>query len=81
MADYATKQDVQEIVGKGVDKAVADLADIIARFGARIDERFNRLAAHADKFEESVHGTIYESSYNKSHEYGNRSDIFRSKAR
>ncbi len=49
MADYATKQDVEEIVGKAVD----DLTDVIAQFASHVDERFNRLEARVDKLEEN----------------------------
>ncbi|MEO6761782.1 MAG: hypothetical protein ABI220_05460 [Candidatus Saccharimonadales bacterium] len=52
MADFATKQDVEEIVGRRVDKAVADLSEVIAQFGNRIDERFNQLELRVDKLEE-----------------------------
>jgi len=57
MSDYATKQDVQEIVQKAiatdvqkiVDKAVTDLSEIIANFAQQVDERFNQneAAIHA----------------------------------
>lgn len=41
MAEYAIKDDVQEIV----DKAVTDLSEIIANFGQQIDTRFNDVEA------------------------------------
>ena len=41
MAEYASKDDVQEIV----DKAVTDLSEIIAHFGQQIDTRFNEVEA------------------------------------
>jgi hypothetical protein len=44
MAEYATKQDVQEIV----DKAVADLSEIIANFARQVDERFVRVENRLD---------------------------------
>ncbi len=53
MADYATKKDVEEIVGRVVNKAVDDLTDVIAQFSSRVDERFNRLEARVDKLEEN----------------------------
>ncbi len=49
MADYVTKKDVEEIVGKAVD----DLTDVIAQFASHVDERFNHLEARADKLEEN----------------------------
>jgi hypothetical protein len=51
MSEYATKKDVQEIV----DKAVADLSDVIAGFAQQVDTRFNeverRLDEHDKKFD------------------------------
>lgn len=49
MADYATKQDVEEIVGKAVD----DLTEVIAQFASRVDERFNRLEERVERLEEN----------------------------
>lgn len=43
MADYATKQDVQEIVDKAVTKAVEDLSDVIAQFATNVDARFDKV--------------------------------------
>jgi len=39
MSDYATKQDVQEIV----NKAVEDLSDVMKSFMVQVDERFNKV--------------------------------------
>jgi len=39
MSDYATKQDVQKIVGKTVD----DLSRLIANFVEQVDERFTKV--------------------------------------
>lgn len=41
MAEYATKEDVQQIV----DKAVTDLSEIIADFSHQVDYRFNEVEA------------------------------------
>lgn len=43
MSDYATKQEVQEIVDKAVDKVVTDLSEIIANFAQQVDTRFNKV--------------------------------------
>lgn len=43
MADYATKQDVQEIVDKAVTKAVEDLSYVIAQFATNVDARFGKV--------------------------------------
>lgn len=45
MADYATKQDVEQIVEKAVGKAVEDLSAIIGDFAAQVDTRFNKVEA------------------------------------
>ena len=45
MSTYATKQDVEEIVGKAVDKAVTDLSEIISGFAQQVDSRFNQVEA------------------------------------
>jgi septal ring factor EnvC (AmiA/AmiB activator) len=41
MADYATKNEVQEIVNKAVD----DLSEIIQSFAHNVDVRFNKVEA------------------------------------
>jgi septal ring factor EnvC (AmiA/AmiB activator) len=46
MTAYATKQDVEDIVEKAVDKAVTDLSGVIASFAQQVDERFNQNEAH-----------------------------------
>ena len=43
MSDYATKQDVQEIVDKAINKAVNSLAEIISDFATQVDERFEQV--------------------------------------
>lgn len=43
MPDYATKQDVQEIVTTAVNKAVDDLSQVIQSFAQQVDERFNKV--------------------------------------
>lgn len=53
MADYATKNDVEEIVNKAVSKAVADLSEIISSFATQVDERFNHVDERLDKLENS----------------------------
>jgi septal ring factor EnvC (AmiA/AmiB activator) len=45
MSDYATKDDVQEIVNTAVTKAVDDLSQIIQSFAQSVDERFNKVEA------------------------------------
>lgn len=45
MAEHATKQDVQEIVDRAIDKAVTDLSEIIANFAQQVDGRFNAVEA------------------------------------
>lgn len=49
MAEYATKDDVQQIV----DKAVDELSGIINNFASAVDERFNKVEARLDKLEAS----------------------------
>jgi len=50
MAEYATKADIEQIV----EKAVADLSEVIASFAQQVDTRFNviesRLDDHDDEF-------------------------------
>ena len=61
MAEYATKQDVQEIVDLAIDKAVADLSEIIANFAQQVDSRFNSVEAkqqELDKKFDRLLGTI-----------------------
>jgi len=53
MAEYATKNEVQEIVGKAVDKAVTDLSEIIATFAQQVDARFNKVEAELAELRES----------------------------
>ena len=43
MSEYATKQDVQEIVDTAVGKAVDDLTDVMKTFMIQVDERFNKV--------------------------------------
>lgn len=50
MAEYATKNDVQEIV----NKAVEDLSDIIQSFAQNVDDRFNKLETRVDKIERNL---------------------------
>jgi hypothetical protein len=45
MTQYATKDDVQEIVEKAVDKAVNDLSEVIRDFANHVDERFTKVEA------------------------------------
>jgi predicted RecB family endonuclease len=45
MAEYAAKQDVQEIVDRAIDKAVTDLSEIISNFAQQVDNRFNAVEA------------------------------------
>jgi chromosome segregation ATPase len=47
MADYATKNEVQDIVNKAVD----DLSEIIQSFAQNVDERFDHLEKKVDKLE------------------------------
>ncbi len=43
MSASVTKQDVEEIVGKAIDKAVTDLSEVISSFAQQVDTRFNKL--------------------------------------
>ncbi len=54
MADYATKQDVQEIVDKAVGKAVTDLSEVIAQFASNVDGRFNKVEADITDMKEDI---------------------------
>ena len=45
MSDYATKQEVQEIV----NKAVTDLSEVIAIFAQQVDARFNLVESRLDE--------------------------------
>jgi hypothetical protein len=49
MSDYATKQEVQEIV----DKAVTDLSEIISTFAQQVDTRFNKVEKELGELRES----------------------------
>ena len=49
MAEYATKQEVQEIV----DKAVTDLSEIIANFAQQVDTRFNKVEKEISELKDS----------------------------
>jgi hypothetical protein len=51
MAEYATKNEVQEIV----DKAVTDLSEIIANFAQQVDARFNKVEKEISELRESHH--------------------------
>ena len=53
MADYATKDNIQEIVDKAVNKAVDDLSQVIQSFAQQVNERFDRLEKRVDKLEQS----------------------------
>lgn len=50
MAEYATKQEVQEIV----DKAVTDLSEIIANFAQQVDNRFNSVEAKQQELDKKI---------------------------
>lgn len=53
MAEYATKEDVKEIVVEVFNKAVDDLSDVISSFASQVDRRFNDIEAGLDKLEKS----------------------------
>jgi len=55
MAEYATKHEVQEIVDKAIDRAVADLSDVIANFAQQVDGRFNKVEQDIADLKESHH--------------------------
>lgn len=55
MSDYATKQEVQEIVDKAVDRVVTDLSEIIANFAQQVDTRFNKVEKEISELRESHH--------------------------
>ncbi len=52
MAEYATKQEVQEIVDKAVDRVVTDLSEIIANFAQQVDSRFNSVEAKQQELDQ-----------------------------
>ena len=54
MADYATKQDVQEIVDKAVGKAVTDLSEVIAQFASNLDGLFKKVEADITDIKEDI---------------------------
>ena len=54
MADYATKQDVQEIVDKAVGKAVTDLSEVIEQIASNDDGRFNKVEADITDMKEDI---------------------------
>lgn len=54
MVQYATKNDVQEVV----DKAVDDLSLVIKEFAYHIDQRFNDLEARVAKIEVNLEKLI-----------------------
>lgn len=53
MAEYATKQDVQEIVDRAVEKAVTDLSEIITNFAQHVDTRFNQVEKEISELKDS----------------------------
>lgn len=62
-SQYATRQEVEEIVNKAVDKAVTDLTEVIRDYCERIDERFiiteQRLDTHDQEFADNeVHHSL-----------------------
>ncbi len=50
MSDYATKDDVKEIVNKAVD----DLTQIIGNFAQQTDDRFNKVEAKTHSIKTTV---------------------------
>lgn len=74
MHDYATKQDVQEIVDRAIARAVttdiqkivdtaiaravADLTEVIANFAEHVDARFNRLEAKIAEHDKKIERLI-----------------------
>lgn len=53
MAEYATKQYVQEIVDRAVEKAVTDLSEIITNFAQNVDTRFNQIEKEISELKDS----------------------------
>lgn len=51
MAEYATKDEVREIVSQ----AVEDLSQVIANFAQQVDGRFNKVEAEIVELKESHH--------------------------
>jgi hypothetical protein len=43
MAEHVTKEEVQEIVDRAIEKAVTDLSEVIANFAQQVDARFNKV--------------------------------------
>lgn len=52
MAEYATKQEVQEIVDRAIDKAITDLSEVIANFAQQVDGRFNAVEARQQELDQ-----------------------------
>ena len=55
MSTYATKQDIEKIVGRAIDKAVTDLSEIISTFAQQVDTRFNKVEKELSELRESHH--------------------------
>jgi hypothetical protein len=53
MAEHATKNEVQEIIDKAIDRAVTDLSEIIANFAQQVDTRFNKVEKEISELKES----------------------------
>lgn len=49
MAETITKHDVEEIVGKAVNRAVEDLSEVISDFAKQVDKRFNEVDARFEQ--------------------------------
>lgn len=54
MADYATKEDVEKIVGQAVNSAVDGLSGIIQTFAKNVDERFDALERRVTNIEQNI---------------------------
>lgn len=53
MADYATRQDVQEIVDVAINKLTSEISDMLALLVQHMDERFEKLEIRMDRIEAS----------------------------
>lgn len=58
MSDTATKQDVQEIVDKSVNKAVTELSEIIQDFATQVDKRFDKLETDVAKLQSDMNSVL-----------------------
>jgi len=51
MAEYATKDEVQEMIDKASGRIVADISEVIANFAQQVDGRFNAVESRLESLE------------------------------